>query len=1031
MQNKLPLEIEECLKKLDCTPQYDKRTEGDKTIPCVHKFGKQLIWFTYHDSEKDSYRIRTPDISKNLEWFTEGDFRRELPENIIFEKKDKGRWISSEKQYLTKDEVLICLPILINWMLKNNIVDMEENKTMAKVDIKNIPELRKGFKQYLAENHSELAKPEIIASDALYINSHDIGMTLEEAINEKGTDKLKEKLKAHFIAIGRKNPTGQAHTYLRNFRFLKEYVTGKKNDLILFDKEELNKSISAYIAYLPEHFKDEVYKWEAVKCFQDNWNPSADNFSKMLNDSLGKTANLLDNGFAYPRAMIKSYAEHDSENVKQMFADLFDDNKDLAARIDSFIASSIALQKKFPEIGKSHYQTANVASVYLWLRYPEKYYIFKPNLDKEVLQILSSDLELRGSNGYRVKQFFTFMDALKPELEANKNVMDFISSHLTDDSWKKDIACTTVNDFVFFVGRFLDDYSEWEYNDYNPGLSKEDWGELLNNPDIFTIAALAVMKRMMDNGGQGTCTELANKYGESKNFYNKNSSSLGERILKTGKCAEPPKREDGSVAYWPILYVGKETDRNIEGSYIWKIRKELKAALEDKDLSDIELISSATESAEAETDENVNYWWLNANPKIWSMKNMGVGEEQSYTLFNDKGHKRKIFQYFLDAKAGDIIIGYESTPVKQIVALLKVSKETDGKNIWFEKTEGLTNPIDYDEFKDIPELQKMEILQNSQGSLFKVTKDEYEVLKNIIRESNPILEEKDDVEKYSKEEFLSEVYMDSENYDLLVSLLENKKNIILQGAPGVGKTFAAKRLAYSIIGQKNESHVKFVQFHQSYSYEDFIMGYKPDGNGFKLQHGVFYDFCNIARNNPKGKYFFIIDEINRGNLSKIFGELLMLIEKDYRGVNASLAYGGEPFNVPENLYIIGMMNTADRSLAMLDYALRRRFSFVDMVPAFGTEDFQDYVDKMNNPAFTKLISKIVELNQEIAKDPTLGTGCCIGHSYFCNQERNKCTKTWMKQIIDFDIIPTLREYWFDDSTKVDTWKSRLYGVLDD
>ncbi|SKA07652.1 5-methylcytosine-specific restriction enzyme B [Treponema berlinense] len=902
---------------------------------------------------------------------------------------------------------------------------------MNTIDSKNIPELRKGFKQYLAENHSDLSKPEIIVSDAFYINSHDVGITFEDALKEKGTEKLKEKLKAYFVSIGRKNPTGQTHNYLRNFRLLKEYVTGNKDELVLFDKEELNKAITAYIAYLPEHFEDEVYKWEALKCFQDNWDISNEIFAKMLANSLAKTANLLDVQFNFPCAMIKKYAEHDSEAVKQMFIDLYDENKDLAIRIDTFISSSKNLQKKYPDLGNKDFQNANVVSVYLWLRYPDKYYIFKPNLDKDVLQILSSDLELKGGNGYRVKQFYTFMDAIKPELENNKDIISYISSHLTDNSLKEPLACTIVNDFVFFVGRFLDDYSEWEYNDYNPGLSKEDWSDLLNNPEIFTPSALAVMKRMMDNGGQGTCTELANKYGETKNYYNKNSSTLGERILKTGKCAEPPKRDDGSLAYWPILYVGKETDRNVEGSYIWKIRKELKAALEDKDLSDIELISSTTESSETETDENVNYWWLNANPKIWSMKNMGVGEEQSYTLYNDNGHKRRIFQNFVDAKVGDVIIGYESTPVKQIVALLKVSKANDGEKIWFEKTEGLTNPIDYDELKDLPALKDMEYFVNSQGSFFKVTKNEFEVLRDIIRESNPILEDKDDVEKYSKEEFLSEVYMDSENYDLLVSLLENKKNIILQGAPGVGKTFAAKRLAYSIMGQKNESHVKFVQFHQSYSYEDFIMGYKPDGNGFKLQHGVFYDFCNIARNNPKGKYFFIIDEINRGNLSKIFGELLMLIEKDYRGVNASLAYGGEPFNVPENLYIIGMMNTADRSLAMLDYALRRRFSFVDMVPAFGTEDFQDYVDKMNNPAFTKLISKIVELNQEIAKDPTLGTGCCIGHSYFCNQERNKCTKTRMKQIIDFDIVPTLHEYWFDDSTKVDTWKAKLYGALDD
>ncbi|MBR4823863.1 MAG: EVE domain-containing protein [Spirochaetaceae bacterium] len=903
---------------------------------------------------------------------------------------------------------------------------------MTIIDIKNIPELRKGFKQYLADNHSDLAHPEIIASDALYCSSNDIGITLDEALKEGGTAKLKDKLKAHFINIGRKNPTGQVHTYLRNFRLLKEYVTGKKDDLILFDKIEFDKAVAAYISYLPEHFKDEVYKWEAIKCFKDNWNLDLDNFSKMLSDSLAKTANLLDTGFAYPRAMIKTYAEHDSETVKQMFVDLYDETKDLPARIDSFIASSAAIQKKYPQLGKSHYQTANVVSVYLWLKNPDKYYVYKPQLDKDVLELLASDLELRGGNGYKVKQFYSFMDAAKAELIKNKTITDFVEAHLTDESWKKDSSCTIANDFVFFVGNFLDDYSDWEYNDYKPGLTKEDWTDLLSNPEIFTPSALAVMKRLMDNGGQGTCSELSRKYGESKNFYNRNSSVLGEKIYKSGKSTEPPKWKDGAFMYWPILYVGKPvTDDTVEGCYIWKIRKELKAALEEKDLSDIELISSYTESEESEAYANVNYWWLNANPKIWSMKNMGVEEEQDYTLYNDKGNKRKIFQNFLDAKVGDVIIGYESTPVKQIVALLKVSKENDGEHIWFEKTEGLTNPIDYDEFKDIPELQTMEMLQNSQGSLFKVTKNEYEVLRNIIRECNPVMDEKEEIEKYTKDDFLSEVYMDSENYDLLVSLLENKKNIILQGAPGVGKTFAAKRLAYSIMGKKNESHVKFVQFHQSYSYEDFIMGYKPDGNGFKLQHGVFYDFCNIARNNPKGKYFFIIDEINRGNLSKIFGELLMLIEKDYRGVNASLAYGGEPFNVPENLYIIGMMNTADRSLAMLDYALRRRFSFVDMIPAFGTEEFQYYVEKMNNQTFNNLIQKIVELNQEIAKDPTLGTGCCIGHSYFCNQEPNKCTKQWMKQIIDFDILPTLKEYWFDDITKIEKWKGIFYGVIND
>lgn len=287
-----------------------------------------------------------------------------------------------------------------------------------------------------------------------------------------------------------------------------------------------------------------------------------------------------------------------------------------------------------------------------------------------------------------------------------------------------------------------------------------------------------------------------------------------------------------------------------------------------------------------------------------------------------------------------------------------------------------------------------------------------------------------ELEIYTKEDFLSQVYISEEKYETCVSRLKNKKNLILQGAPGVGKTFTAKRLAWSIMGVKDNSRIEFVQFHQSYSYEDFIMGYKPIENGFRLENGIFYEFCKKAELDSENEYFFIIDEINRGNMSKVFGELLMLIEKDYREMEIKLAYSKEVFSIPKNLYIIGMMNTADRSLAMIDYALRRRFSFVEMLPGFDSDGFKNYILTIKNNKLDKLITRIKMLNSEIENDESLGKGFCIGHSYFCNLD-TECDDTVLREIVKYDIIPMLEEYWFDDKVKVKSWSDDLCGVIND
>lgn len=294
-------------------------------------------------------------------------------------------------------------------------------------------------------------------------------------------------------------------------------------------------------------------------------------------------------------------------------------------------------------------------------------------------------------------------------------------------------------------------------------------------------------------------------------------------------------------------------------------------------------------------------------------------------------------------------------------------------------------------------------------------------------------EDDEDVEKtyppYTKEDFLSEVFMPEEEYDKLSGILRIKKNIILQGVPGVGKTFVAKRIAFSMMGVKDVERVMMVQFHQSYSYEDFIMGFRPSTDGFELKRGAFYNFCKKAEIDGDNDYFFIIDEINRGNLSKIFGELFMLIENDKRGVSLQLLYSDEKFSVPKNIYIIGMMNTADRSLAMLDYALRRRFAFFEIKPGFTTDGFREYRMSLENEKFDKLIACVESLNNVISNDESLGDGFCIGHSYFCNLLPDTINDQILSGIVEYELIPLLKEYWFDEPTKVKDWSSNLRSAI--
>lgn len=290
---------------------------------------------------------------------------------------------------------------------------------------------------------------------------------------------------------------------------------------------------------------------------------------------------------------------------------------------------------------------------------------------------------------------------------------------------------------------------------------------------------------------------------------------------------------------------------------------------------------------------------------------------------------------------------------------------------------------------------------------------------------------------YTVDTAMQGLFMERSEFERMLHTWESKKNLVLQGAPGVGKSFTARRLAYSLLGQKDDSRIEAVQFHQSYSYEDFVQGYRPGGvNGFTRNDGVFFRFCQTAKNHPERNYVFIIDEINRGNLSKIFGELMLLIENDKRLPEwaVQLTYskpGEERFFIPDNLYILGMLNTADRSLALVDYALRRRFAFFALDPQFQSEGFREHLSRFDvlPTVIDRIVRRMSELNDAISTDKhNLGRGYQIGHSFFVPDREISDSEEWYRRVVETEIRPLLEEYWFDDPDKSEGWVRELVAA---
>ena len=379
-------------------------------------------------------------------------------------------------------------------------------------------------------------------------------------------------------------------------------------------------------------------------------------------------------------------------------------------------------------------------------------------------------------------------------------------------------------------------------------------------------------------------------------------------------------------------------------------------------------------------------------------------------------HEVKIGDFVLAKKGRGAILGWGKVTGDYAYKAEREEHQNVRTTDWY----ACHAPITLNDMMPTKTLTRVTDYKNWLRSVFElINSDEGAKAEKVVVELNGIEDEPYDLETAMRDLFLEET-----KFRRILDQIALRKNLILQGPPGVGKTFIARRIAWCLMRQKDSQSIGMVQFHQSYAYEDFVQGWRPtETGGFTLRNGMFYEFCKLAEEHPEKPFVFIIDEINRGNLSRIFGELLMLIEADKRGpkhaITLTYSAPGDRFSVPENVHILGLMNTADRSLAIVDYALRRRFAFETLDPSYGTEKFREHLLEadVDRCLIDRIEGNLSELNNRISNDKDLGPGFQIGHSYFVPE--GQADEQWYLGIVETQIVPLLREYWFDRPSHVD------------
>lgn len=802
-------------------------------------------------------------------------------------------------------------------------------------------------------------------------------------------------------------------------------------------RTKIKNLIAAYKANFAKINEEELYKWEAVGEYKRFWSRFyTKNIASTIKKSFGKAYNLLQSSYYYPLKMLCEYAEQSPETVWELFTELHREEFDFGIRYMNFKSS---MDSYFKSKNLNSYQDLHAVSVYLSFEYPEKYFIYKYSILTGMNKLLNITEEKIDSMT-DVQKYGIYCDIcnlILHEIYDDTELQKMHFNRLTKTCYKDEQFHLLAMDIAYFGSRNAGWWPSLE--EYNPNLSKDDWKKYIleiekpNHP-----SPMKMLKGMMELGGEVSCKKLASVYGGTPSSYVGCTMNLGRRVKKYFDL--PPCMDGDQERYFPFPFLGKAFDDKDGHQYIYKIRPELFEALKEIDLSDI--------SPYYEEDDNMNSTDISKNTILYGPP--GTGKTYNTVCYAVAIIENKPLEEVMSEAAdeygyAEVFERYNNYKNQGLIAFTTFHQSYG----YEEFIEGIKPVMEFDDdeqadikytvadgvFKEFCEnanvvsgTEKSDIGLNSSPSVWKVslwsTGDNpvrTECLENgHIRIGwdcyGPDITEETDFSENGGRNVLNSFLYKMKIGDIILSCYSNTSVDAVGVVTGeyewngnyddlnrVRKVnWLVKGIDENIVEINNNT-----VFTLSTVYKTKIS--VADALAIVEKHSDVFKKNTTEQKNK----VFIIDEINRGNISKIFGELITLIEPSKRlgakeGIKAILPYSKKAFGIPDNVYILGTMNTADRSIATLDTALRRRFDFVEMMP---DENVLSGID-VDGIDISRMLGKINErISVLFDREHT------IGHAYFIGLKDND-TIDALSNIFRNKVIPLLQEYFYEDYEKI-------------